>query len=287
MIKTTWREIVESASSKGYWFSKNPDRAWAEKFYLLYIPYFLVFNTAVQKLGLLDTGNFWNVAQNLAMWLPCVVLPFFLRRRSGVLWRKDYWFKFQLWMTIFTIIACYFMHEYFRRVLGIRYNFADVTWYLDSWISGPDGAARAAFSKVPLGIYINSIAFLTIYHNIAIICMRRVKTATLSLSPAVQRAAWIAIVVVSALFFAWAETYLYLQADVAKYVWYVNLPRMLSIGTLAYALYFFVSFPNLYRLDETPGESWSLSRVVIEVGFTCMAVFVLLDIFAWIYGPIY
>ncbi len=54
----------------GYWFSKNPDRAWAEKFYLIFIPFFFAYNAAMQKLGWLDTGNFWNIVQNLIMWLP-------------------------------------------------------------------------------------------------------------------------------------------------------------------------------------------------------------------------
>ena len=64
------------------WFSANPDKAWAEKFFLGYVPVWFAFNLVVQKLGWLDTGNFWNVAQNLLMWLPyCVLLPWWLTSR--------------------------------------------------------------------------------------------------------------------------------------------------------------------------------------------------------------
>ena len=59
----------------GYWFSRNPDKAWAEKFYLGFIPFWFVYNLMMQKMGWLDTGNFWNITQNLLMWLPyCVAV---------------------------------------------------------------------------------------------------------------------------------------------------------------------------------------------------------------------
>src|SRR3546814_210958 len=80
----------------GYWFSKNPDKAWGEKFFLAFVPVFGLYNYIVLSNGLLDTGNFWNVAQNVLMWIPyCVLLPWWLRRNSGVPWRQSYWFKYR------------------------------------------------------------------------------------------------------------------------------------------------------------------------------------------------
>ena len=61
---------------------------------------------------------------------------------------------------------------------------------------------------------------------------------------------------------------------------------MLRIGSFCYMLYFIVSFPNVYRLDEPPGEKWTLSRCVIEAGFVSMVTLLLIDLFAWVYGPI-
>jgi cycloeucalenol cycloisomerase len=65
----------------GYWFSKNPDRAWAEKLYLIFIPVFFIYNAVMQQMGWVDAGNFWHITQDLLMWLPyCVILPLILRR---------------------------------------------------------------------------------------------------------------------------------------------------------------------------------------------------------------
>ena len=73
----------------GYWFSKNPDRAWAEKLYLIFIPIFFAYNAIIQQMGWLDAGNFWHVTQNLLMWVPyCVLLPWILRR---ILRRRSRW----------------------------------------------------------------------------------------------------------------------------------------------------------------------------------------------------
>ena len=103
----------------GYWFSKNPDKAWGEKFFLLYLPVFVIYNTVMQQMGWLDTGNFWNITQNLLMWFPfCVLVPWFLRRNSGVPWQQSYWFNYNVYMTVYIFFATYFHTEYFSRCWG-------------------------------------------------------------------------------------------------------------------------------------------------------------------------
>ena len=51
--------------SDSLWFSRNPDKAWAEKFYLGFIPVFFAYNAVVQRMGWLDVGTGWHVVQNL------------------------------------------------------------------------------------------------------------------------------------------------------------------------------------------------------------------------------
>jgi cycloeucalenol cycloisomerase len=222
------------------------------------------------------------------MWLPyCVLLPLWLRRKSGIVWYESYWFKFQLWLTVFVFFATYFHTEWFFSVLGIRYRFPHVTWYFDSRLCGPDEAtALQNNEKIPPSMYLNAIAFFTVYHNTACILMRRVRTLFLKAGPAVQWAAWIVIVAATAYFFAWAETFFYIQPDAASSVWYVDKTRMLAIGSICYALYFIVSFPNIYRMDEPPGPKWTFQRAVVEAGFVAMVSLFLIDLFAWVYGPI-
>jgi cycloeucalenol cycloisomerase len=136
-------------------------------------------------------------------------------------------------------------------------------------------------------MYSNAIAFFIVYHTLAVICMRRVRTMTLTWSIAAQRVTWTVIVLTTALFFAWAETRLYMTDDAAANVWYIDLPRMLKWGSIFYAMYFVVSFPNVYRLDENPKEPrWSISRTVIEASFVGIVSLLLLDLWAQFLGPI-
>jgi cycloeucalenol cycloisomerase len=95
------------------------------------------------------------------------------------------------------------------------------------------------------------------------------------------------IVGAAALFFAWMETRLYITQAASGNVWYVDLARMLRVGSFLYALYFVVSFPNVYRLDEDPeAPRWSLSRTLIEASFVGMTSLLLIDLWTRIFGPI-
>jgi cycloeucalenol cycloisomerase len=114
-----------------------------------------------------------------------------------------------------------------------------------------------------------------------------VRGATLRLPPLARRAAWALIVAATALFFAWAETRLYITDQAEANVWYVDLPRMLRLGSVFYALYFVVSFPNVYRLDEAAdAPPWTLGRTVVEASFVAMTSLLLLDLWARFVGPI-
>ena len=271
------------------WFSLNPDKAWGEKFFLTFVPVFFIYNAVIQQMAWLDVGTGWHVLQNFLMWFPyCVLLPAWLRRHAGVPWHESYWFKYNVYMTVWIFYATYFHTEYFFEVLGLRYRFPEVGVYFDSALVGPDEATAAGeFKKVPPGMYLNSIAFFIVYHTMAVVCMRRVRAMTLGWSGGAQRIAWAAIVLATALFFAWAETKLYITENAAANVWYVDLPRMLRWGSIFYAMYFVVSFPNVYRMDEVAdAPRWTIPRTVIEASFVAIVSMTLLDLWARFLGPI-
>lgn len=274
----------------GYWFSKNPDKAWAEKFFLTVVPFWFVYNMAVVQMGWLNTGNFWNIMQNVLMWVPyCILVPWFLRRNSGVAWHRSYWFKFNLYMFWWVFLCTYFHTEYFFEVLGLRYRFPEVTLYLDSALVGPDEAtALENFQKVPPSMYFNAIVFFFVYHVTAIIALRRLRTMTDNWSSATVRwLTWWLLVALVSLFWAWGETYFYfvLADNDGANVWYEDLDAMLEFGSIYYALYFVVAFPNLYRLDEAEaGERWSLGRVIVEASFVGMITLLLIDLATHIVG---
>jgi cycloeucalenol cycloisomerase len=97
----------------------------------------------------------------------------------------------------------------------------------------------------------------------------------------------VGIVAAAALFFAWAETRLYITDSAEANVWYVDLDRMLRLGSVFYALYFVVSFPNVYRLDEAPDQPpWTLGRTVVEASFVAMTSLLLLDLWARFVGSV-
>ena len=271
------------------WLSTNPDKAFAEKLYLVFLPIFFAYNALIQSMGWLDVGDFGHVVQNFCMWVPyCLLLPAWLRRDSGIPWHRSYWFKFNLYMAVWIFYATYFHTEYFFELLGMRYRFPEVSLYFDSVLIGPEEeTAAATWQKVPVGMYLNSVAFFIVYHTAAVVCMRRVRNLTTGFAAAPRRVAWFAIVGATALFFAWAETFFYITEDAAANVWYIDVPAMLRYGSFFYALYFVVSFPNVYRLDEDPTQpAWSLSRCVIEASFVAITSLTLMELWAHAIGPI-
>ena len=279
-----------SVAGASKWFSTNPDKAWGEKFFLSFVPVFLIYNAIMIKMNWLNVGNFWHVTQNLAMWIPyCLVQPAILRRNSGVAWHDSYWFKFNVYMGTFVFFVTYFHTEYFFQILGFRYNIPNVTLNYDSYLVGPNEAtALAEHKKVPVGMYFNAIAFFIVYHSLAVVAMRRIRNTLTGLNAVVQKAGWVVIVAAAAWFFGWAEPRFYnTNPEAAQITWYVNIDAMLKYGAFFYALYFIVSFPNIFRLDENPAQPrWTISRCMLEASAVSMISMLLLDLWGWFIGPI-
>jgi cycloeucalenol cycloisomerase len=246
------------------------------------------YQTLLQKMGWVDVGDFWGTVTTLITWIPyLVILPAFLRRKSGIPWYQSYWFKLNVYMMVYVFFSTYFHSEWFFKYLGMRYNFPHQFLDFDSMACGPDQAtARENFQAVPLSRYLDTMGFFTVYHTIAIVTMRRVRNMTSSLPAIGQRTLWVAIVVVAAVFFAWAETFFYIQNAVSKTVWYVDKSAMLRVGTSLYALYFLVSFPNLFRLDETADQKWTIRRTIVEASFVSMVTLFVIDTWVRVHGPI-
>lgn len=180
---------------------------------------------------------------------------------------------------IYAIVGSYFGSEYFFDVLGMEYRYPQLDWNLDAVLLG-SGAQR-----VPLILYGSAHFYFLTYHTGAVILMRRVRTSALGRLPG----AWPLTVLLAAYGFAWAETFFMAGGAIAEQFAYKDLARMLRWGSLYYALYFVVSFPMVYRLDERPGEDWPLRRVAVEALAAGMLLLFLLDLatrrIGTIYGP--
>ena len=105
----------DNDATSAYWFSKNASKAWAEKFFLAYLPFFFAVNAAKQAFGWMNVDTFWHITQNLVLLLPLYIIPFLIRDEShlGRKWYQSYWFKANCWIFVFVFAATYFFTEYF------------------------------------------------------------------------------------------------------------------------------------------------------------------------------
>lgn len=269
------------------WLSENDDKAWGEKLYLWFIPVFFLLTGISAQTGLGTTSNVWNLALGFMVWLPyCVILPLILRRNQPLPFYRQWWFKFQIYMAVIVFILSYFGTEYFFDVLGMRYDYKGVTWYLDSGLLGPDQAtALAQHKRVPLGMYPLTMAFFTLYHTAAIVIIRRVTNFGRTFGEAPRKLAFVLAVIAMAFFFAWAETMLFMSAPDQSYAWYEDLHTQLTLGSLFYAIDFLFTFPNIYHLDEHGTRPpWRWPRIMVEAAAMCMGALIVEDIWTLIFG---
>lgn len=255
----------------GRWFSANPSKAWGEKFFLLYTPVWVTGMALLMRSG--ASGRWGDLALNGAigaLWAPLLLIPAWLRdeRSLGRPWYRTYWFKFNVWIGIFAAIGTYFLTEYFFDVLGMVYHYPQLRWSFDSTLLG------SGDQRVPLIMYGSAHYYFVTYHTAAVVGMRRLRTSRLPAHPLTT----VLSVVLLAYGFAWAETFFMTDASIAEQFTYRDLPRMLRWGSLFYACYFFVSFPMVYRLDEEPGDDWSLGRTARDALAAGLGVFLLLDL---------
>lgn len=262
------------------WFSANPSKAWGEKFFLAYTPFWIA---CMGMLMTTESGKLWgDVGLNLAMlviFAPLMVVPALLRdeRSLGRQWWQTYWFKLNVWIGIYAGIGSYFGTEYFFDVLGMVYNYPQLGWRLDSALLG------SGTQTVPFIMYPSAHFYFVTYHTIGMIVLRRVRTSELGSVPWL----WPIVVLAAAYGFAWAETFAMTNGAIAEQFTYRDLPRMLRWGSLFYATYFVVSFPMIYRLDERPGENWLLRRVAVEALAAGMLMLFLLDVLTHFVGRMY
>lgn len=253
------------------WLSRNPSKAWGERFFLAYSPVWIVAFALYQRSGVsARLGDLGNLLLTAAIAAPLVAVPALLRDETplGRPWHRTYWFKFALWTFVFATVGSYFLTEYFFDVLGMVYHYPHLTWTFDAALLG------SGRQTVPVIMYLHAWYFFATYHTCSVIVLRRIRTSRYGGSPVAS----IAAVAATAWFFAWAEMFFTTDPSLASEFRYEDLPWALRFGAWFYACYFLVSFPMVYRLDEEPGEDWPVSRVVIEALAAGMLAFFLLDL---------
>eukprot|EP00803_Ostreobium_quekettii_P001838 evm.model.scf_2928.1 EVM.evm.TU.scf_2928.1 scf_2928:3937-5187(+) len=168
-----------------------------------------------------------------------------------------YWVKANVWIAVFSFIGNYFWTHYFYKLLGASYTFP---------------AHR--LNDVPLCLFLMTHAYFSFYHAIANVSIRFFQHAT-------QRFGWISQNVVVALWiFVLSYSTAFMETlTIANFPYYsfVDRGRMYTVGSLFYAIYFFVSFPLFYRIEENPREKWTISQCTMDSLAAGMLVTMLLD----------
>jgi cycloeucalenol cycloisomerase len=261
-------EVLPLQSSAG--------KLWTERMVLAQSP---IWITAVGMVMVSGVLRHWRDAEYLlfsaVVASPTILWPAFSRSRPdrNRPWSECYWFKLNLWVAIVVFFGTYIGTHYFFDLMGMRYTF-EVRWFLNSDVIGQNR------QLVPLFMYPLTHAYFMSYYVVLMVADRFiVKRLGLGAGGAFF------VVMLLAYSLAYVETY-FMAADFFSDLFqYDNRDRMLTVGSFGYASYFVVGLPVVRRMDAR-GELWSLQRVVIEALATCMAILLLLEVWAKVVGPL-
>lgn len=193
--------------------------------------------------------------------LPYVLYPALIEQSSADAvrpWNQKYWVKANVWIAIFSFIGNYFWTHYFYHLLGADYTFP---------------AHR--LNNVPITLYFMTHAYFCLYHTISNLLIRMVRSSTRFSGILIQNISEAVLIFVLAYATAYAET---LTIAHFPYYSFTNKEAMYRVGSLFYAIYFFVSFPMFFRIDENPRQKgYTLWRTVVDAFAAGMIVTCLLD----------
>ncbi|GJQ14758.1 hypothetical protein GpartN1_g6549.t1 [Galdieria partita] len=264
------RDVVSKQELFQSWFATNESKRWCEKFMLVVTP----LSIASLILGLVGSKGYQYCGKNeylmfsFLMAAPCFVLPLFFsgsedKKRP---FHQRFWIKANLWNLVFGYIGNYFWTHYFYQLLGAHYTFESYRW-----------------NQVPIPCYLATHAYFCFYHTFATIILRRVVNGTKGLPTLVRNLVKWLFILSLAYATAVAET-----VTIAWFPYYSfdNWEKMVYFGSVFYALYFVVSFPMYYRIDEDPEHEWNLTAVVLDSFAAAMIVTLLLDLWRIFVGSL-
>ncbi|KAG2259072.1 hypothetical protein Bca52824_078366 [Brassica carinata] len=260
--------------SRSLWLAQNPSKRWGELFFLFYTPFWLTLSLGVivpYKLYETFTELEYLLAA-LVSAVPAFLIPMLVIGKSLIshplLYQLRTLFLPQanLWIIIFSYVGNYFLTHYFFQVLGASYTFP--AWKMNN---------------VPHSTFFMAHVCFLFYHVASNITLRRLRHSISDLPDSLRwcfEAAWI---LVFSYFIAYLET-----VSIVNFPYYEFVDRnaMYRVGCLFYALYFIVSFPMFFRMDEKSSDKWNLSRVAIDALGASMLVTIILDLWRLFLGPI-
>jgi len=259
------------------WLAKDPSKRFGELVWLFYSPFWQIWLLGVivpfKLYDSMDSLSYMLVGLGIA--LPCAALPWWLQggAERARPWHERWWVKANVWIGVYSFIGNYFWTHYFYQLLGADYTF-------------PSEYQR--LNNVPFSMYLCTHGYFAFYHVAANLLMRKVQTHLRSRGKSVarQRAAVGAVVFLLAYVLAFLETW-----TISNFPYYTHQDKgaMYTVGSLFYAIYFFVSFPMFYRIDEDTSRGarrWTAADCALDALAAGMLCTIVLDLWRISLGAI-
>lgn len=265
---------MEETKKLSLWFSSDKDKAWAEKFFLIYSPIWMALMGIMMLTGWVSSFSDTALLIHACLVaLPLILIPALLRKNiSNIKWHESYWFKANLYIFVFNFFGNYFGSEYFFDVLGMVYHYPNVTTNLDSSLLG------SGKQTVPLIMYFYTQAYFITYHTSAVLVLRRFMNSS---APA-KTLLFLPLVFIVGYLWAWMETKAMANPLMASSFYYEKMDIMLAYGSIIYATYFIASFPIFYFINEN--VKWDNFKVIAAGLSASMLTFYMLDMAAHLIG---
>ncbi|RYH16118.1 hypothetical protein EON65_30605 [archaeon] len=209
-----------------------------------------------------DENSYMILCGGLAS--PFLLQPFLFplpSERNLPLFQR-YSFKANVWIVIYSFIGNYWYTHYFYNVLKASYTFPS-----------------HRLNDVPIAMYFSTHFYFVTYHTFSNVILRKIETTFV---PNMMRLVlFVGAVLVFSYFTAFMET---LTISSFPYYSFEDRYHAYTVGSAFYALYFIVSFPMFYFLDENnnlvkdkPQPRYNFYQTVIESFAAGMMILCLLD----------
>ena len=255
------------------WSAKTPSKRFGECVFLAYTPFWMAVMFLVVKMQWYEhfsATDYLVFAVSLA--LPCWGLPFALATEEEMRlpFLQRYSIKANVWVGILSYLGNHFFTHYFYTILGVRYT-------------GPV-AEGIQINGVPLAMYFLTHVYFLSYHTL-VSSLLRIVLGIFARAPVMLRYLAGSVFVVSlAVLTAFGETW---TISGFPHYTYPDLHTMLTYGSVFYAIFFIVSFPLFFRLDQDHRRLWPLSQVIFEAFAAMMIIMLLADIWRLWIGNVY
>ena len=200
----------------------------------------------------------------LGIALPCFIAPILLangRERDTPLLER-YIVKANIFIFIVGYIGNHFYTHYFYNVLQMKYT-------------GPLGPGKGLeINSVPVSMFLCTHPYFMTYHVLTTPLLRAVNSCLGNSSPLARHVLFAIFVSMLAFVTAFTETW---TISGFPYYTYPDFYSMLTKGSAFYGVFFVVTYPMFYRLDEDSKSLWCVGRVVKEALAAMMAVLLIAD----------